>query len=105
MGRDVSQRNDGPVPTANYCGINRPAFESQVLEPHCRTLSVFVVRLFCLPQKRNVLYVLFLGWICGVFESMSAVEYTLSNDMLISLRDVLLGAQRGSRLTYRSTHY
>ena len=100
MGRDVSQRNVGPVPTADCCGTNRPAFESQVLEPHCTTLSAHVTYLFCVSPKFYILYNFFLGGGAEVcFESTSEIEYTNSNDMLISLRDVLMEAQRVSTRT------
>ena len=105
--RVTTERRGGPVPTADCCGTNRPPFESQVLEPHCRTLSVYMACLFCVPPKRYILYMLFFFWgggICGVFESRSAVEYTHSNVMLISLRNMLMEAQRESRRTYKSTH-
>lgn len=43
MGRDVTQRNVvDPVPTTNYCGVNRPSFDSQ---------ADF---LLCAPQSRGV---------------------------------------------------
>ena len=78
-----------------------PRYWSRIAELSPCTWHVYSAYL-----KKVIIYTCyFLGCICGVFESMSAVEYTHSNDMLISLRDVLMEAQRESRRTYRSTHY
>lgn len=51
VGRNVTQRNVGPVPTASRCGVNCPSFDSRILKPYSRDAILA-------PCRAHLFYVL-----------------------------------------------